>query len=279
VSLPRPEALWGLVFSRHHGLFYISPFLLFSLPGLILLIRNRYWKAEGWLFVGISLSTLLTYAGFYHWIGGWAVGPRYLAPLMPFLTTAAFFFFTLPRIRSNLWFRIAGISTGAFSIVFVIVGTITFPYPPDLFPDPFLFVFFPMIRNGALSLSVGGLLGLSSAGVLILFSTLLLITFFVAVVPNGELHLPGQLKKEILASAMALGIFLLVSAKASPAPLSSQYYGRGLIYGFCGKYEEAVIDLNTALIGNGDKGLESRIRHAMVQLNTILQKQQVEAQE
>jgi hypothetical protein len=274
VSMPKPEAVWGLLFSRHHGLFFISPFLLFAIPGLFLMIRSKEWKAEGWLFAAISFSVLFVYSGFYYWIGGWAVGPRYLAPLMPFLVTAVFFFFTDARIRSNPALGIAIIATGVISILFVIAGTITFPYPPDVFSDPTFFVFFPLMLNGGQSISIGSLLGLSHFGAVLLFFTLLLTTFLIAVVPSGSLQVSTSLRRDCIASAALVAVFLVVCSWISPAPDSRQYYGRGLIYAFCGKYERAAIDMDAALSMNADKELEQRIRHAAFQIRGILQRQQ-----
>jgi len=279
VNLPKPEALWGLLFSRHHGLFFISPFLLFCIPGLILMIRSKEWKAEGWLFTGISLSVLFVYTGFFYWIGGWAVGPRYLAPLMPFLMTAAFFFFTDPRFRSNTLLRIAAIASGVVSVLFVVAGTITFPYPPDVFPDPTFFAFFPMMLNGGQSISVGSLLGLPHFGAVLVFLTLLSITLLIAVIPAGALQISARFKKDAVVSAALIALFLIGCASLSPSPDSKQYYGRGLMYAFCGKYKQASIDMDTALAMNTDKELGQRIRNAVYQIQGILKRQQSETSE
>ena len=279
VNLPKPEALWGLLFSRHHGLFFISPLLLFSIPGLILMIRSKEWKAEGWLFIGISLSVLFAYTGFFYWIGGWAVGPRYLAPLMPFLMTAVFFFFTDTRFRSNALLRIAAIATGVVSVLFVLAGTITFPYPPDVFPDPTFFLFFPLLLNGGQSISLGSFLGLPHFGAVLFFLTLVIVTLLIAVTPSGILRVSAQFKRDAFVSGALVALFLFVCALLSPSPDSKQYYGRGLVYAFCGRYEQAAVDMDTALKMNTDEQLGQRIRHAVFQIQGILKQRQSETSE
>jgi len=279
VNLPKPEALWGLLFSRHHGLFFISPFLLFSIPGLILMIRNKKWRVEGWLFTGISLSILFAYTGFFYWIGGWAIGPRYLAPLMPFLMTAAFFFFTDASVRSNPVLRIAAIASGVVSVLFVLAGTITFPYPPDVFPDPTFFVFFPLFLNAGQSIRLGSLLGLPHFGAVLLFLTLVIVTLLTAVTPSGPLRLSARFKRDAFASGALVALFLLCCAFLSPTPDSKQYYGRGLVYAFCGRYEQASLDMDTALTMNTDKEMGQRIHHAVFQIQGILKQHRSDTSE
>jgi hypothetical protein len=43
---PRSEALWGITFSPFRGLFFYSPFLLLAIPGFLLLLRKREFRAE-----------------------------------------------------------------------------------------------------------------------------------------------------------------------------------------------------------------------------------------
>jgi hypothetical protein len=271
VRLPKAEAIWGLLFSRHHGLFFISPFLLFSIPGLFLLLRRKEWRVRAWLFAGICLSLLLIYAGFTYWIGGWAVGPRYLAPAMPFLMTAAYFFFTEPKIRKNSLLTLAGIVTGVVSILMVIIGTVTFPYPPDPIKDPHFFVFFPMVNHEGFGYNIGRLLGFTGLGTLLMFFTLLVITYLVAVAPAGPLIPPSsRTMKRWAAAAVAACVLITAAFLTSPERDAREYYARGLVYAFVGNYRQASIDMKTALVVNPDKDLEKRIQRTIVQLDRLI---------
>jgi hypothetical protein len=82
-----PYALAGYLFSPGRGIFAFSPALLLGIPGLYVLIRNRRWRE-----VLLPVLMLLTFSIGYailqnrNWYGGTAWGPRYMLPLMPFLT-------------------------------------------------------------------------------------------------------------------------------------------------------------------------------------------------
>ena len=96
-GLPRAEALWKLLFSRARGIFFFSPFLLFAIPGLYLLIRDRQWRKEGLLFCAVILSYYLFHGSISMWDGGWALGPRYLVPILPFLACESCSFSALKK--------------------------------------------------------------------------------------------------------------------------------------------------------------------------------------
>ena len=83
--LPQREVLPMVLFSPYRGLFVTAPVLLFGLYGLALWTRRGSLKAEAWLMISILLFFLLFIMTFNGWHGGWAVGPRYLAPALPFL--------------------------------------------------------------------------------------------------------------------------------------------------------------------------------------------------
>src|SRR4029453_17540041 len=73
----------------YRGLFFWSPVLLMALPGLVVLTASDRPLAA--MIVAGSSLTLLQVASFYSWFGGNAVGPRYLAPALPFLGLSAAF--------------------------------------------------------------------------------------------------------------------------------------------------------------------------------------------
>ena len=58
-NVPTLEAMWGLTFSPFRGLFFTSPILLLSLPGLVLL-RRSIFRAE-WI------TTLAIVLSFFCW--------------------------------------------------------------------------------------------------------------------------------------------------------------------------------------------------------------------
>jgi len=271
VALPSGEALYGLLLSRHHGLFFTSPFLLFAVPGLVCLIRNKKWRIEGWIFSGIISCFVFVYSGFSYWIGGWAFGPRYFGPTIPFLTTAAYFFFTEKRARENRLLSVVGIASGAISIVLITAGSITFPYPPDPLRDPSFFVSFPLLVHGGYGWNVGSWIGLSNLGPALLFYTLLFVTYLVAIVRSGTQEIPGHSSvKRWLICATIVIVLLIAGFWTSPAGDAREYYARGLIYTFLAKYEPAAIDMREALQKKSDPQMRGRIERALVQLENVL---------
>jgi hypothetical protein len=271
VNVPAWDAIYGLLFSRHHGLFFTSPVLLLTLPGLFLLMKDQKWRVEGWLFALISFSLLFIYAGFTYWIGGYAFGPRYLAPAIPFLATSAYYAFTGEWFQSKNFLRFGACVAGIFSVILIVAGSITFPYPPDPLLDPSFFVSLPLIRNGGYGSNVGSLLGFTHSGPAFLFLTLLVITYLVAKVPSGNFELPGKRPFLRIAAAIGCAILLLITGViTSPTPTAKEFYARGLVYTFVGKYDLAMQDMQATLQMNPDDPMKVRAERAINALNNAI---------
>lgn len=159
LTYPHGEALWGLTFSRFRGVFLLAPVLLVAIPGLILGLRDRRYRG---LFVALSGSVLaffLFVSSSIMWWGGFAVGPRYLAPLLPLLALplgAA-----IARINSQLPARrLAGLLTigilGCTSALLVWSSTFAEQnYPPDTVRDPLVDYVLPALQDGDIARNLG----------------------------------------------------------------------------------------------------------------------------
>jgi hypothetical protein len=81
------EGVAGLLFSPGRGLLFYAPTVLLALPGARLLWRRdrALILTAGTLFAGY----LLIYGRWWAWHGGWAWGPRFLVPTLPFLLLLA----------------------------------------------------------------------------------------------------------------------------------------------------------------------------------------------
>ncbi len=84
ISLPRPEAIWGLTFGPLRGLFAHSPYLLLLLPAAVALGRPWRWPGPDLLAGSAVLGYFWLNASLVDWQGGWSLGPRYLIPIYPF---------------------------------------------------------------------------------------------------------------------------------------------------------------------------------------------------
>jgi len=85
ISLPRPSVFYYLTLHPAQGLLWQSPVLLMSLVGLYFMLRGRTYRMEAVVVSLASISLLLINSGYYMWWGGYAAGPRFLIPMLPFL--------------------------------------------------------------------------------------------------------------------------------------------------------------------------------------------------
>lgn len=80
-STPLLVGLYGLLLSPGKGLFLFAPPVLAALFGFRALLRARPGLA--WAALVHGGVTLLFYARYTHWEGGYCFGPRYLVPSLP----------------------------------------------------------------------------------------------------------------------------------------------------------------------------------------------------
>jgi hypothetical protein len=83
-SNPLWRGLAGYLASPGKSLFLFSPILLAAIFGIPALLRRD--RAAALLSLGVVLAYPLLYAGWFMWWGGWSWGPRFLVPVLPFLS-------------------------------------------------------------------------------------------------------------------------------------------------------------------------------------------------
>jgi hypothetical protein len=86
-NLPDPSALGQLLWGEYRGLLFWNPVVLMAIPGIAVLFRED-WRSGVMASIAFVL-VMLQVGSFYSWFGGYAVGPRYLAPALPFIGLAA----------------------------------------------------------------------------------------------------------------------------------------------------------------------------------------------
>jgi len=80
---PLGTGLRGLLVSPGRGLFIYCPILLATLPALPLFLWRH--RVEGLLSLSLAIIHTLLHSKWFMWHGGFAWGPRFLVPIIPFL--------------------------------------------------------------------------------------------------------------------------------------------------------------------------------------------------
>jgi hypothetical protein len=160
-SQPSLEALWGITFSPYRGLFFLSPFLLLAIPGFWYLLRSPRWRAEAILWLSLVLAQLALISAWYDWRGGFAIGPRNLLTILPFLMLAAAF-----CIRA--WREKPSLRTLAWGLVIVSLGLVWIAsvsgqdFAPIIITNPLIDFFWPKFWTGDITRNLGMVVGLPS---------------------------------------------------------------------------------------------------------------------
>ncbi len=164
-SKPSLEALWGITFSPYRGLFFMSPFLLLALPGFWYGLRDRRWRAEAVLLLGIVLAQFGLISAWYDWRGGFALGPRNLLITLPFLSVAIAF--ALRSWQGRGLALTGGLMLLSFGITWVI-SVSGQELAPITIANPLVDFFWPKFARGDIARNLGMALGLKSWASLIL---------------------------------------------------------------------------------------------------------------
>jgi hypothetical protein len=154
IGAPDPRVVWALLFGSYRGLFYGAPWLIAGLPGLAMLFR-RGWRAEAIACGATLVAYLLLNAGLVDWHGGWAMGPRYLIPAIPFLAIGAMGLVLAwpagsPARRALAW---AGSAAATVSAALMLMGTAVRPDVPLTIERPFQQFLVPSFLHGRVARS------------------------------------------------------------------------------------------------------------------------------
>jgi hypothetical protein len=172
MSLTRPhwEVIWGITFSPFRGLFVLSPLLLLAVPGFILWWRSGQYRIELWVNLVSVLAMFLFNSSSIMWWGGFAVGPRYLLPMLPFMALPIVFVFS--EWGNRMWMRVLSVVLFAWSLIATWGLTLAEQaFPPETFRNPLVEYAWPNWQTGNIARNLGMFLHLP--GVLSLLPLLL----------------------------------------------------------------------------------------------------------
>ncbi|HEX2908462.1 MAG TPA: hypothetical protein VHO69_16440 [Phototrophicaceae bacterium] len=192
LTTPSLERLYGLTFSPVRGIFLISPFLLLAVPGFFTLWREQKDQRGAAIVIDLVVIGFFTYnAASSMWWGGFTVGPRYLIPMLPFLTLPIIF--TLNHWLQRLWGKLLVGLLIVVSLANVWIMTIAGQgWPPvDEWPltfaqmnatSPLVDYSLPLFLKGEIARNYGIILGLR--GFASLLPLLIAVGLIVIVVPR-----------------------------------------------------------------------------------------------
>lgn len=148
------KRLGYLTFSWYRGIFVFSPVLLLSFPAYYEFYMKREWRPEFWLSVYIIIVYFVLISSYPGWYGGWTFGPRYLIPIIPFLTFPILFLLERDH-KFYFIFRILALA----SIACMILGTAVNPEViPDDVANPIRDFCLPAFLEGSISPNAGFML-------------------------------------------------------------------------------------------------------------------------
>jgi hypothetical protein len=166
LGLPRADALWGITFGVFRGLFVLAPWLLLAVPGLVAWWRvprpahdakTPFGGAE-WAVAVTAIVFMFVFNGSsIMWWGGFAVGPRYLLPALPFMAVFSAFVLIAARRRSGARWIWIGV---ALALVWSWVATwgLTLAeqaFPADTIMNPLAEFALPNWQKGNIARNVG----------------------------------------------------------------------------------------------------------------------------
>lgn len=175
---PSMEAFYGLILDPAAGLLPLTPILTFSLIGFGLLVACRKHRTDGLIALSIAALTLLAICSMNNWRGGWTIGPRYLATIVPFVAWATLYGLDRLALRFPILTFCIALGTTAVALVASSIPSAYYPHLPPEFSRPLPQLFYILIAHDYAPYTAAGLLnihGTASMAPLFLVAGLILL--------------------------------------------------------------------------------------------------------
>jgi len=174
---PKLSSAYLILFSPARGLFFWTPFFLIAFLGFKCLIQKS--RKLAWVCAVVTIVHVVCISGYYMPDGGAALGPRHLAPMLPFLMAlAAIGLSCHPQ---------TGFVLGYCSIVLTGLATLITAMPWQGIANPLWDVFFARLIEGRIGNMAYAMIGLPVYWSMGLISVLLISLYLVACLPCRRL--------------------------------------------------------------------------------------------
>jgi hypothetical protein len=200
----RWEAFWGSLMRPDNGLITLAPWWLLAGPGWFALWR-RGERGVALVSIAATVIYLLFVSSINFWRGGWQIGPRYIAAMLPFL---------LPAIAAQLesWAAAPvrlGAAAGAIGVgvAVYVLSSLTFPYWPDTVAHPLYDITFRLVGDGAVAPNLASAVGVRGIAGLV---PVLALAFGVLGVAIWRLAGRRGLAVAVIATAVILAAYGLI---------------------------------------------------------------------
>ncbi len=165
LTMPHLDAMWGISFGAFRGLLLLSPVLALAVPGMVAWWRGGGYRAELALVGWASASMFLFNASSIMWWGGFAIGPRYVLPGLPFFALALAFVWCRP---SAPWVKALGVVLALWSLIATWGLTLADQaFPPDNLLNPLIEYAVPNWIAGNIARNLGTIAGLTGVASLL----------------------------------------------------------------------------------------------------------------
>jgi hypothetical protein len=158
MGTPQADAAGNILFTGYRGLFWSAPWLAIGVLGGALMTWRSSFRAEAIVCLLVFALFFLMNTALVDWQGGWAMGPRYLIPAIPFLAIGvAGLFSWLDSMRLPRWLiRTAwagALALIVYSMFLMLVGTAVKPEVPTAERKPFGRFLLPQFYEGKVAVS------------------------------------------------------------------------------------------------------------------------------
>lgn len=169
ITSPNMHVLYYITIHPYRGIFFSAPVLLLYFLGVIPMTKDRRFRSDAVLALYIVAGYLLFNSSYYMWWGGWAVGPRFLIPMIPFMIPPLVFL-----LRDMRFPQFAIVVLGIMSIAMTFIPAAIDPQPPQGYhtaillnakiwynlASPILLIQFPAFFHGRIATNFGSVIGL-----------------------------------------------------------------------------------------------------------------------